>query len=177
MASWVAAVAALIALVLASLVLYLGYRMHLALTRRYVVIEEWIRLYQHQLYRKQAELICAWPVSERETFEKVITRGVVGAAVRNASEMPVYELEIIYRDPDAAWTAIKRVRQLPPSETPDVYAGFDEQATHGEPNPDRINEDGSIRLAHSAEMHVELRFTDSQGRRWIRDDRGVLRES
>jgi hypothetical protein len=152
-------------------------KMHVVLVRRFALVETWFLAYRHQQWRAQADLVCAWPVSERETFEKIITRGVVGAAVRNASQTPVYEVELIYRDPDAAWTAIKRVRQVPPSDAPEVYAGFDEEETKGEPSPDRINEDGTIRLAPSADMHLELRFTDTLGRRWIRDDRGQLTEA
>jgi hypothetical protein len=118
--------------------------------------------------------VCAWAVSERETFEKIITRGVVGAAVRNAGQAPVYDLEIIFRDPPAAWTAIRRVRIVPPGEAPEVYAGFDSEETNGAVERERINEDGTIRLAPSADMHIELRFTDLRGRRWQRDEMGVL---
>lgn len=124
--------------------------------------------------RADAERVCAWAVSERETFEKIITRGVVGAAVRNAGQTPVYDMEIVFRDPPAAWTAIRRVRIVPPSESPDVYAGFDEEETSGPVDRERINQDGTIRLAPSADMHVELRFTDARGRRWRRDDHGEL---
>ena len=174
MASWITAVAALLAVVLAGLALLLVKLMHAALSRRFAVVQEWFLDYRREQQRAQADQVAAWPVSERETFEKIITRGVVGAAVRNASSMPVYELEIVYRDPDAAWTAVKRVRQVPPSQTPEVYAGFDEEETNGPPDPERINADGTIRLAPSADMHIELRFTDAPGRRWVRDDRGLL---
>jgi hypothetical protein len=174
MASWLIAVAALLALAVAGVGLFVVGRMHNVLVKRFAVVEAWYEAYRLERWRAQAELVCAWPVSERETFEKIITRGVVGAAVRNASQMPVYEVELIYRDPDAAWTAVKRVRQVPPGHEPEVYAGFDDEETKGEPAPDRINEDGTIRLAPSADMHIELRFTDSQGRRWIRDERGIL---
>lgn len=132
--------------------------------------------YQLAEARADAERVCAWAVSERETFEKIITRGVVGAAIRNAGQTPVYDLEIVFRDPPAAWTAIRRVRIVPPAEQPEVYAGFDEENTDGPVERDRINEDGTIRLAPSADMHVELRFTDSRGRRWQRDDKGVLNQ-
>ena len=177
MASWIAPFVALLAVILAALVLVVVLKMHKVLVRRFEVVEAWFLEYRQQQYRAQAELVCAWPVSERETFEKVITRGVVGAAIRNASQMPVYEVELVFRDPDAAWTAIKRVRQVPPGEAPEVYAGFDEEETRGEPSPDRINEDGTIRLAPSADMHLELRFKDSQGRCWVRDDRGDLAQA
>jgi hypothetical protein len=177
MASWITAVAALLAVVLAGLTLFVVKLMHSALSRRFELVQEWFLDHRREQQRAQADQVAAWPVSERETFEKIITRGVVGAAVRNASSMPVYELEIVYRDPDAAWTAVKHVRQVPPSETPEVYAGFDDEETSGTPNPERINADGTIRLAPSADMHIELRFTDAQGRRWMRDDRGVLTQT
>jgi hypothetical protein len=113
-------------------------------------------------------------VSERETFEKVIQRGVVGAAVRNASETPVFDIELVYRDPDAAWTCVRRLGMIPPGDEPQIYPGFDEEATVGTPKPERINADGSIRLVPSAQMRLELRFTDGHGRRWVRDDHGDL---
>jgi hypothetical protein len=74
--------------------------------------------------RAQAEKVAAWPISERETFQRAIERGVVGAAIRNASPMPIYN--------------------------------------------------GSVKLVPSAEMRVRIRFADALGRRWSRDDNGVL---
>jgi len=177
MAAWITACAALLAAVVAALVLLVVWKMQRALVGRFRVVEEWYLAYRDERWRAQADLVNAWPVSERETFEKVITRSVVGAAVRNASSAPVYEVELVYHDPDAAWTAIKRLPMVPPAETVEVYAGFDEDKTEGDPHPDRVNADGTIRLASSAEMRLELRFTDGQGRRWVRDSRGVLTAS
>jgi hypothetical protein len=124
--------------------------------------------------RAQAALVAAWPLSERETFQKAIERGVVGAAIRNGSPMPIYNVEIIYRDPGAAWTAIRRIHIVPPSDEPHIFAGFDEETSTGTPAPDRLNKDGSVKLLPSAEMQVEIRFVDILGRRWRRDDNGVL---
>ncbi|MGC9669303.1 hypothetical protein ACNTMW_22430 [Planosporangium sp. 12N6] len=124
--------------------------------------------------RQQATLVAAWPISERETFQKTIERGVVGAAVRNASPMPIYNVEIVYRDEGAAWTAVRRLHLVAPSDEPQIVAGFDEEATTGVPAPERINKDGSIKLLPSAEMRVEISFADALGRRWRRDDNGVL---
>lgn len=177
MASWITAFAAVVALVLAVFTLLTVRGMQRALGERFGVVRDWYESARLDRWRGQAGLVCAWPVSERETFETVITRGVVGAAVRNASEIPVYDVELVYRDPDAAWTATKRIRMVPPSVTAEVYAGFDEAETNGDPHPERINEDGTIRLAPSADMQLELRFTDAQGRRWIRHDTGVLTEA
>jgi hypothetical protein len=177
MASWITALAALVALVLAAFTLLTVRGMRRVLAERFGIVRDWAEAARLDRWRAQAGLVCAWPVSERETFEKIITRGVVGAAVRNASEVPVYDVEIVYRDPDAAWTARKRVRMVPPGPVAEVYAGFDEDETDGEPLPERINSDGTIRLAPSADMRLELRFTDAQGRRWVRHDTGVLAEA
>ncbi len=174
MAAWVTAFAALLAALVAALGLLVVWKMQRTLVRRFRVVEDWYLAYRDERWRAQADLVSAWPVSERETFEKIITRGVVGAAVRNGSASPVYELELVYRDPEAAWTAVKRVPMVSPAETAEVYAGFDEDKTDGDPHPDRVNADGSIRLAASALMRLELRFTDQQGRRWVRDERGRL---
>lgn len=174
MAAWITAFAALLAALVAALGLLVVWKMQRTLRRRFRVVEDWYLAYRDERWRAQADLVSAWPVSERETFEKIITRGVVGAAVRNCSASPVYDLELVYRDPEAAWTAVKRVPMVPPAETAEVYAGFDEDKTEGDPHPDRVNADGTIRLAASAQMRLELRFTDQQGRRWRRDERGVL---
>jgi hypothetical protein len=123
---------------------------------------------------RQATLVAAWPISERETFQRAIERGVVGAAIRNASPMPIYNVEIVYRDPGAAWSAIRRLHMVVPSDEPQIFAGFDEEATTGTPAPERVNQDGSVKLVPSAEMRVEIRFADTLGRRWRRDDNGVL---
>jgi hypothetical protein len=174
MATWITACAALLAAIVAMLVLLVVWKVQRALVSRFRVLEEWYAAYREERWRAQADLVSAWPVSERETFEKVIIRGVVGAAVRNASAAPVYQMELVYHDPEAAWTAIKRLHMVPPAETAEVYAGFDEDKTEGEPDPGRVNADGSIRLAASADMRLEVRFTDGKGRRWTRDERGVL---
>jgi hypothetical protein len=124
--------------------------------------------------RLQAQLVAAWPLSERETFQKAIARGVVGAAVRNSSPMPIYNVEIEYADEGAGWTAVRRLHIIPPADEPHVVAGFDEEDDSGTPAPDRINKDGSVKLVPSAEMRVRIRFADTYGRRWSRDDNGVL---
>jgi hypothetical protein len=169
--SWVVSLCAAVLAAAAVVVVYRGQR---AAAARFTTVEAWYGEWRTEQWRAQATLVCAWPVSERETFEKVITRGVVGAAVRNASQMPVYQVEIVYRDPDAAWMAIRRLPRVPPDAAPQVFAGFDEEHTDGQPKPDRVNEDGSIRLAPSVDMLVELRFTDGNGRRWVRATTGDL---
>ncbi|MFI5912939.1 hypothetical protein [Dactylosporangium sp. NPDC051541] len=167
-------VAAILAVLVAGGAVYLGWAALQAARQAAGAVGEFIA--QHRLAddRRDAERVCAWAVSERETFEKIITRGVVGAAVRNAGQSPVYDVEIVFTDPPAAWTAVRRVRIVPPSEQPEVYAGFDQESTDGPVDRDRINDDGTIRLAPSADMHVEVRFTDAGGRRWQRDDQGRL---
>ncbi|WP_432976332.1 hypothetical protein [Dactylosporangium sp. CA-233914] len=167
-------VAAMLAVLVAGAGVYVGWMALQAARQGVVAAAGLVAAYRLAEERKDAERVCAWAVSERETFEKIITRGVVGAAVRNAGQAPVYDVEIVFRDPPAAWTAVRKVRIVPPGEQPEVYAGFDQEETSGPVERDRINEDGTIRLAPSADMHVELRFTDAAGRRWQRDDKGQL---
>jgi hypothetical protein len=167
-------VAAILAVLVAAGAVYLGWAALQAARQAVAAVGALAAQYRLAGDRRDAERVCAWAVSERETFEKIITRGVVGAAVRNAGQSPVYDVEIVFRDPPAAWTAVRRVRIVPPAEGPEVYAGFDQEETDGPVERERINDDGTIRLAPSADMHVELRFTDAGGRRWQRDDKGQL---
>jgi len=88
--------------------------------------------------------------------------------------MKVYDVELVYRDTPAAWIAVRHVGTVPPASAAEVYAGFDEERTEGVPDPSRVNPDGSIKLAPSAAMAVEIRFTDGLGVRWSRDSAGVL---
>jgi hypothetical protein len=173
---WLSAIAALLTLVFAATLTWLAYHGRQAMVRRLDLVEDLTRREAEQRARYQAQRVSAWAVSERETYESLLRRGIVGAAVRNASESPVYDVELIYADPPAAWTAIRYVGMVPPAGEADVFAGFDVEHTHGVPDPSRINSDGSIRLAASAEMAVEVRFTDARGTRWARDASGTLTE-
>jgi hypothetical protein len=173
---WLSAIAAVLTLAFAVTLAALAYRGQRAMAWRLDLIEDLSRREAAQRARSQAQLVAAWAVSERETYESLLRRGIVGAAVRNASESPVYDVELIYSDPPAAWTAVRHVGMVPPASEPDVHAGFDVEHTHGAPDPSRINADGSIRLAASAEMAVEVRFTDARGVRWSRDGSGILIE-
>jgi hypothetical protein len=173
---WLSAIAALLTLVLAAALAGLALRGQRALVGRLGLLEDLYLRDAEQRARSQAQLVAAWPVSERETYESVLRRGIVGAAVRNASEAPVYDVELVYRDEPAAWTSVRYVGMVPPAAQPDVHAGFDEERTVGVPDPSRVNADGSIRLAPSAAMSVEIRFTDGRGTRWMREPSGVLVE-
>ena len=173
---WLSAVAALLTVVLAAVLAVVALRGQRSVVGRLRIIEDLYRRDAEQRARAQAQLVAAWPVSERSTYESLLRRGIVGAAVRNGSESPVYHVELIYRDAPAAWIAVRQVGTVAPAPTAEVYAGFDEERTEGEPDPSRINPDGSIKLAPSAAMKVEIRFTDGLGVRWSRDSQGVLTE-
>lgn len=173
---WLSAVAAVLTFGLGVVVVGLVYRAQRAVVARLTVVEELYRRDSEQRARGQAQLVCAWPVSERETYQSVVRRGIVGAAVRNASESPVYDVELVFTDHPAAWRAVRRLGLVRPSAEPEVHAGFDEEETFGTPSRDRVNRDGTVRLAPSAEMAVEIRFTDGRGVRWRRDEAGVLQE-
>jgi len=176
LALWLSAVAAVLTFGLAVALVVLGLRVRRATEARLSVVEELYRRDTDARARSQAQSVCAWPVSERETYESVIKRGIVGAAVRNGSEAPVYNVELVYHDRPAAWTAVQRLKMVRPSAEPEIHAGFDEERTLGTADPDRVNPDGSVRLAPSADMSLELRFTDGRGKRWLRDEAGELTE-
>ncbi|GII24611.1 hypothetical protein [Planosporangium mesophilum] len=169
--SWALVVVSSCALVLAALAARWSYRAFLTASAAATRADEARR---EAGERQQARLVAAWPISERETFQKAIERGVVGAAIRNASPMPIYNVEIVYRDEGAAWSAVRHLHMVAPSDEPQIFAGFDEETTTGTPVPERINKDGSVKLVPSAEMRVEISFADTLGRRWRRDDSGVL---
>jgi hypothetical protein len=169
--SWALVLVSLCALTFALISARWSHRAFVAST---VAAERAERARQETSEQAQASLVTAWPISERETFQKVIERGVVGAAVRNASSMPIHNVEIVYRDEGAGWSATRRLHIVPPSDEPQVFAGFDEEESTGAVAPERVNQDGSVKLVPSAEMRVEIRFADAFGRRWTRDDNGVL---
>jgi hypothetical protein len=171
---WLSAVAALLTVVLAAVLAAVALRGQRSVVSQLRIIEDLYQRDAEQRARSQAQLVAAWPVSERSTYESLLRRGIVGAAVRNGSESPVYDVELIYRDVPAAWIAVRQVGTVPPAATAEVYAGFDEERTEGVPDPSRINPDGSIKLAPSVAMAVEIRFTDGLGVRWSRDSAGVL---
>jgi hypothetical protein len=171
---WLSAIAAVLAVGLAAVFAVVGVRAQRALVNQLRMVEDLCQRDAEQRARSQAQLVAAWPVSERSTYESLLRRGIVGAAVRNGSESPVYDVEIIYRDAPAAWIAVRHVGTVPPASASEVYAGFDEERTEGVPDPSRVNPDGSIKLAPSAAMAVEIRFTDGLGARWSRGSTGVL---
>jgi hypothetical protein len=172
--TWISAIASLLTVAVAGLAVVTAGRALRANSRRTELMEELVRRREAEQDRHQADLVAAWPVSEHDTFQKVITRGIVGAAIRNASSMPIYYAEITYRDDEAAWSAVRQIQTVAPGDEPQVFAGFDRETSTGTPKPERINQDGSVRLSSSAHMKVELRFTDAQGRGWCRDDLGIL---
>jgi hypothetical protein len=171
---WLSAIAAVLTVGLAAAFAVVALRAQRALVSQLRMMEDLYIRDAEQRTRSQAQLVAAWPVSERSTYESLLRRGIVGAAVRNGSESPIYNVELIYRDTPAAWIAIRQVGTVPPAATAEVYAGFDEERTEGTPDPSRVNQDGSIKLAPSAAMKVEIRFTDGLGTRWSRDSTGVL---
>ncbi|WP_203928086.1 hypothetical protein [Virgisporangium ochraceum] len=171
---WLSAIAAVLTVGLAAAFAVVALRAQRALVSQLRMMEDLYQRDAEQRARAQAQLVAAWPVSERSTYESLLRRGIVGAAIRNGSESPVYDVELIYRDVPAAWIAVRQVGTVPPAAAAEVFAGFDEERTEGRPDPSRINPDGSIKLAPSAAMKVEIRFTDGLGVRWSRDSTGVL---
>ena len=61
------------------------------------------------------------------------------SGTQHPSESPVYDVELIYNDPPAAWTGIRYVGMVAPSGEADVYAGLVVEHTHGVPDASRVN--------------------------------------
>ena len=96
-----------------------------------------------------------------------------GGAVRNASELPIFDVRLFYfrvNDPrdGSRWTAIQVydsvdiIRVVPPGQT------------RNEVLPDRVR--GQYEDCNDQVYVVGIEFTDANGVRWYRDERGTLEE-
>lgn len=105
--------------------------------------------------RSQAALVSAWWGHDDADAQG---NGVWGVYVRNASETPVYDAKfsvLDIHDPNASERFDLAV--VPPASEPVVHSS-------------------PVRTEHPEHCRVEVTFTDSAGRRWIRDRQGQLHE-
>jgi hypothetical protein len=120
--------------------------------------------------RAQASKVAAW-------FELYVADDQVnfvwGAAVRNASELPILDVRVFFywvTDPHdgSPWTAeqryasIDRLRVIPPDQTRHLML------------PDRVQ--AMAEQCNDQVYLVGIEFTDANGSRWIRDERGALHD-
>lgn len=96
-----------------------------------------------------------------------------GATIKNASELSIFDVRVFFywvndRRDGSEWTAdlryasVERFRVIPPVQTRHLEL------------PERIRE---MAVGCNDDVYVVgIEFTDANGTRWIRDERGTLRD-
>jgi len=102
--------------------------------------------------RAQAARISAWV----ELHRKPDGGRELAFHIHNASDMPIYDVELPMPAPQGQERAAEFVGLVPPGQTIRRSAPHDWLRTYVEPEP------------------VEIEFLDSAGRRWTRDEQGKL---
>jgi hypothetical protein len=102
--------------------------------------------------RDQAARISAWVEAERRPDGS----RQVAFHIHNASEMPIYEVELPLPVPAQQEPAEEFIGLVPPGQTIRRPAPPGWQRSYVEPEP------------------VPIEFLDSAGRRWVRDEQGAL---
>ena len=102
--------------------------------------------------RAQASHISAWV----EMYRRPDGTRQVAFHIHNASQMPIYEVELPQPVPSQPEPAEEFIGLVPPGQTVRRAAPAEWQRTYVEPEP------------------VQIEFLDSAGRRWVRDEQGSL---
>lgn len=103
--------------------------------------------------RAQAARISAWV----EAYRKPDGTRELAFHIHNASDMPIYEVELpLPARTEEEGGAVEFVGLVPPGQTVRRPAPSEWLRTYVEPEP------------------VQIEFLDSAGRRWIRDEQGAL---
>ncbi|WP_232549591.1 hypothetical protein [Propioniciclava soli] len=120
--------------------------------------------------REQASGVNAWCVV---TNTEANRRD--GLLVSNASDSPVYDVEVISCGPGGGQQFPLTLFVLPPGH----YVALEEASFHWTFPQAAADVDGSIRpvTKHKTWRVVRLSFTDAHGIAWVRDDHGRLSQS
>jgi hypothetical protein len=102
--------------------------------------------------RAQAERISAWV----ELIRKLDGGRELAFHIHNASDMPIYEVELPLPAREGEQESSEFIGLVPPGQTVQRSAPTDWLRTYVEPEP------------------VQIEFLDSAGRRWSRDEQGSL---
>jgi hypothetical protein len=102
--------------------------------------------------RAQAGRISAWV----EVYRKPDGMRELAFHIHNASDMPIYEVELPLPAPDGEERPAEFVGLVPPGQTIRRPAPSEWLRSYVEPEP------------------VQIEFLDSAGRRWMRDELGAL---
>jgi hypothetical protein len=102
--------------------------------------------------RAQAASVSAWvELSRRSNGEQVLN-----LLVHNASDMPIYEVELPLPAPAGSEAGTEFIGLVPPGQTVSRPAPREWIQSYAEPEP------------------LEIEFLDSAGRQWRRDEQGTL---
>jgi hypothetical protein len=122
--------------------------------------------------RAQAERIAAWPsLWEVDDPDDTEPGFVWGAAIRNASDLPAYQVHVQFTPIGGSGGEGTIVIELVPPGSWRLEGGALSPATGGQSLPAREVTDALPRV-----FQIGLRFMDAAGRTWNRDVRGVLTE-
>jgi hypothetical protein len=102
--------------------------------------------------RAQAARISAWV----EVYRKPDGMRELAFHIHNASDMPIYEVELPLPAPDGEEHPAEFIGLVPPGQTIRRPAPSEWLRSYVEPEP------------------VQIEFLDSAGRRWTRDEQGAL---
>jgi hypothetical protein len=102
--------------------------------------------------RSQAARISAWV----EAYRKPDGTRELAFHIHNASDMPIYEVELLSPEPDKGDQAGEFIGLVPPGQTIRRPAPPEWMRSYVEPEP------------------IEIEFLDSAGCRWTRDEQGAL---
>ncbi len=105
--------------------------------------------------RAQAARISAWV----EAYRKPDGTRELAFHIHNASDMPIYEVELPSPEPDKGDQPGEFIGLVPPGQTVRRPAPTEWMRSYIEPEP------------------IEIEFLDSAGRRWTRDEQGALARS
>lgn len=115
----------------------------------------------------QADSVAAWATTVDHEFAELTVPRSLGAVVRNASSLPVYNLVVTFIGPDGTDRARITVPVFPPGE--------DQFHCPIEPRrPERQDDEVPVYAESFSEFAVALTFRDTAGRTWVRDQHGQL---
>jgi hypothetical protein len=170
--TWIQAIATVLALIAASVAAVVAWKV-LGVERRRD------RQRQGAEERAQAEKVAAWPSVVRTDPADPNSAPKWGAAVRNASDLPVYQVHVEYRPitPGRGQMAIVSEVVPPGDWRPSGRELYPSETRY--PNPSVYPGGSTLRRAAQDDLPdrnfvISLRFTDAANRVWHRDRYGVL---
>lgn len=105
---------------------------------------------------EQADNVAAWPDWNRDR---------PAILIRNGSQLPIYNVRLEFTSGARSPRRIQPMPMLAPGDHHAAYPG------------DIVSDDGTGNFSDTSHLwNVRLRFVDSAGRDWVRDEYGILRK-